>query len=277
MATCSSCGKNLGIVDRFERNPVCSACRERDARARADARTRYRSLLGTASATSDLTGLARSLSDLEPTANWGPGEAEELKADFCSRLVQGAIADGLLSEAEESQLTWAAATLGVGYAVMLSQHPDLSADATIARVNAGRLPVVPAPSILLKRGETDHLETDVQLLKSVTDRQWQAGYSGVSFRIAKGVRFNTGSVRGHSVVTGSHLEGVDAGSLVVTNQRVVFTGSLKTIELPIAKVVATHVYSDAIAFSMSNRQTQPLFATTASAVIAAIVHYLASA
>ena len=41
----------------------------------------------------------------------------------------------------------------------------------IARINAGRLPVVEQPSIILKRGETAHLEVPAALMKEVVHRE----------------------------------------------------------------------------------------------------------
>jgi hypothetical protein len=48
-----------------------------------------------------------------------------------------------------------------------------------------------------RRGdETVYLETFALLMKEVAIREYRGGYGGVSFRIAKGVRYSTGRTRG---------------------------------------------------------------------------------
>src|SRR5579864_7348210 len=53
---------------------------------------------------------------------------------------------------------------------------------------------------------------------------WQGGYSGFSFRIAKGVRYHVGGTRGHSVQGAEVPTPIDRGSVTITDQRVVFQG-----------------------------------------------------
>jgi hypothetical protein len=54
------------------------------------------------------------------------------------------------------------------------------------------------------------------------------------------------------------LQVADTGLLAVTSQRAAFLGSRKTIEMPYAKLLGMQVFSDAISFSLSNRQNAPL-------------------
>jgi hypothetical protein len=82
--------------------------------------------------------------------------------------------------------------------------------------------------------------------------------SGVSFRIAKGVSYRTGAIRGKSVVVGTELQVADSGVLAVTSQRIAYMGN-KTIELSYAKLMNLDVFSDGIRVHVSNRQNAPLF------------------
>src|SRR4051812_23241761 len=54
---------------------------------------------------------------------------------------------------------------------------------------------------------------------------YTGGYSGFSFRITKGVRYNVGGSRGTYVQGAEQLKVTDEGSVTVTDQRVVFVGS----------------------------------------------------
>ena len=48
-----------------------------------------------------------------------------------------------------------------------------------------------------KKNEAVHLEMVGELMKEVVDRQFRGRSSGISFRIAPGVRYRTGAFRGH--------------------------------------------------------------------------------
>jgi hypothetical protein len=95
-------------------------------------------------------------------------------------------------------------------------------------------------------------------MKEVALREWRGGSSGVSFRIAKGVSYRTGAIRGKSVVVGTELQVADSGVLAVTSQRIAYMGN-KTIELPYAKLMNLDVFSDGVRVHASNRQNAPLF------------------
>jgi hypothetical protein len=95
---------------------------------------------------------------------------------------------------------------------------------------------------------------------------------GVSFRVAKGVRFRTGAFRARSVVIGTSLVEADRGTLTITSLRTVFSGQRKTLDLPHSKLVNLNVYTDGISFNMSNRQTVPLFRVQNGQVVAAIIN-----
>ena len=59
---------------------------------------------------------------------------------------------------------------------------------------------------MAKKGEVVHFETAAGLTKEVTLREFRGGSQGVSFRIAKGVRYRVGSMRGHMVTVGTQIQ-----------------------------------------------------------------------
>jgi hypothetical protein len=125
-------------------------------------------------------------------------------------------------------------------------------------VNDGRLGVIAEPHLITKKNEVVHLETNASLMKEVAKREFRAGTTGVSFRIAKGVTWRTGAIRGKSVVVGTELQAADSGVLAVTSERLAYMGG-KTIELPYAKLMNLEVFSDGVRVHASNRQNAPLF------------------
>jgi hypothetical protein len=111
-----------------------------------------------------------------------------------------------------------------------------------------------ASTLLLQADEVAYCEVPAQLLKEVTDREFQGGSRGVSVPLGHGIRYRTGSVRGHMVTVGSHLESADSGMLTVTDKRVVYHGARKNLEFAFKKLTTLFAYSDAVTLGVSNRQ-----------------------
>jgi hypothetical protein len=170
-----------------------------------------------------------------------------------------ALADDRLTRREEEAFLEAAEALGIDDTTLGTTYQDLFARLAVAQVNDGRLGQIEEPvGIIPKRGEIVHLQTEAALLKEVAVRQWQGGYGGFSFRVAKGVSFRTGQVRGKSVVVGSELKTEDTGVLSVTSSRVAFLGDRKTVEIPYTKLVGLDVFSDGVTLQSSSRQNAVL-------------------
>ena len=190
--------------------------------------------------------------------------------------VERALDDDLLTVAEEDALFAWAGQQGITQKDWHKKFGDLFDRMLIASVNDGRLPDLagsePAAPVMLKGGETAHWMVAASLMKEVGQREMRGGGSGVSFRVAKGVRFHTGAFRAKSVVVRTSLEAADAGVLTVTSLRTVFTGQRKTLDLPHAKLAHLNVFTDGISFNMSNRQTAPLFKVPNGQVVAAMIN-----
>jgi hypothetical protein len=263
MAFCSACGSKLVDDARF-----CSACGA--------------PILPTDTARAgSLPAPATPPQAPAPTAASPVAEASPYSGLFGKRHrdrdfrahVEQALADDILTEAEETALfAWADAQ-GISKADWNKRFPDLFDRMLIASVNDGRLPDMTAQAtIMLKAGETAHWVVTASLMKEVTLREFRGGSRGVSIPIVKGVRYRTGSFRGKSVVVGTELQVADQGGLWLTSLRSVFTGRRKTLDLPHAKLANLNVFTDGISFNMTNRQTVPLFKVPNGQVIAAIVN-----
>lgn len=91
--------------------------------------------------------------------------------------------------------------------------------------------------------------------------QWVGGSQGVSFKIAKGVRYRVGHTRGHVVQGAERPVVIDNGTGVVTNQRMVFVGSMRSTEWAYSKLLGFSLEQDGMAlFNVSNRQKVSGFA-----------------
>jgi len=85
---------------------------------------------------------------------------------------------------------------------------------------------------------------------------WVGGYSGFSFRVAKGVLYHIGGTRG------THVQGqeapvvIDTGTATITDQRVVFQGVKQTREWSFVKLLGSQHFDSPpwTAIQVSNRQ-----------------------
>jgi hypothetical protein len=235
--------------------------KEKKAAAQA-AEARYVQVAGQI-ATGDKNLMATALGQLQADPNLGnevPLERRQLIAAEAFRsCADVALADDTLTEQEEADLLAVGDALGIDTAALNVDFTDLLARLVVAKVNDGRLDVIAEPARLLpKPGEIVHLQTYGALMKEVAIRQWQGGYGGMSFRVAKGVSFRTGQVRGKSVVVGSEMHVDDTGILTVSSLRVTFLGDRKTVDIPFTKLVGLNVFSDGVTLQSSSRQNAVL-------------------
>src|SRR5437764_854201 len=86
--------------------------------------------------------------------------------------------------------------------------------------------------------------------------QWMGGYSGFSFRIAKGVRYHIGGTRGHYEPGAEQPTAIDTGTATITDQRVVFQGAKQTREWAFTKLLGYQHFDSPpwTAIQVSNRQ-----------------------
>lgn len=101
-----------------------------------------------------------------------------------------------------------------------------------------------------------HLEEVMLTEFKSTGSTYSGGYGGVSFRVAKGVRLNTGRTAGTSTRDPETSQPIDSGELTVTNQRVVFSGANQVRVFDLNKVVNMEAGDNGITVSIavSNRE-----------------------
>ena len=123
--------------------------------------------------------------------------------------------------------------------------------------------VTHVPGVQLKKGEVVHLVlNDVGLVEPRRGpTQWVGGSQGVSFKVAKGVRYRVGATRGHVVQGEERPVVIDSGTGVVTNQRMMFIGTKRSTEWAYSKLLGFSLEEEGVAlFNVSNRQKASGFA-----------------
>lgn len=114
-----------------------------------------------------------------------------------------------------------------------------------------------ASGVILKSGEDALWEGSANLVEPRrSPGRYQGGYSGVSIRIAKGVRYSVGGTRGHYVPGPEVQTPVDVGRTVVTTRRLLFLGNQTTREWDFAKLVSVDASGDdrVILVHVTNRE-----------------------
>lgn len=199
------------------------------------------------------------------------GALEKKLWDTMAVAVRSVIDDDVLSVEEEEHLHRLGDVLGTPVQAMEHKNYELFEELVIAGINDGRFPHLPNPGMMVKRGEEAYGSFNAALMKEQAVREYRSGSSSVSIPLGGGVRYRVGGTRGRSVVIGTELVVQDTGLLYVTNQRVVFAGSAKTLEFRNDRVVSLEQFSDGLRLSVSNRQAASLFRTTSPSVAAALI------
>jgi hypothetical protein len=128
----------------------------------------------------------------------------------------------------------------------------------ISNLKNGQSPRLERPNFLLQRGEIIcWVEPGALEEIKVVGRHYEGGSSGVSFRVARGVRFNVGRSRGHSVSETAAVT-TSAGELVITNKRLAFLGDRKSLAIKFEKLLEIQPATNGIRFSDGGRSGSKL-------------------
>lgn len=116
--------------------------------------------------------------------------------------------------------------------------------------------------VILKKGETVHFADSSVLkeLKSVS-LGYRGGSHGISFPIAKGIRYRVGAHRGHIVREDRFLE-TSRGVLIITNKRLFlhpFVGH-KPLSIPLNKILSYQCFNNGIEVYKEGREKGYFFA-----------------
>jgi hypothetical protein len=166
-----------------------------------------------------------------------------------------AIADRRLTADEEQHLAAISENLGVKISHDAETDRQLDRYRLLAQIENGQLPQLQC-GVLLQRGETCHAHFPCSLheLRTVTKAVAYHGPSG-RIRIMKGLSWRYGYVNVQRV-TSEQLKELDAGTLLVTNKRLLFNGTKKNMSLPLKRIIHFTLYSNAIQIEKDSGKDQ---------------------
>jgi hypothetical protein len=181
------------------------------------------------------------------------GILAEWSDDILDRAIDSISLPNLSSERIES-VEHIAQFLGVDVASVPKQFQRLNRWKYIAGIREGNLPVQDVANVVLRKGETVHWTEPAKLWEErVVSRRYEGSYSGMSFRIAKGVTFRTGGSRGQFVTDTADVP-ISEGLFVITSHRLIFQGQAKSFDTKYEKIVDINNHLDGIRYSESNKQ-----------------------
>ena len=246
--------------------------------AEREAQARYRRL-AFAAADQGLEhpdALEQSLGSLAAAAGLTERKLDAIRVEAFGRFTTRVVADHILTEQEEAEIQQFADLLGIGDDLVQSRAKPQIVAIQVARANAGRLDPLDTHEMMTKDDELVYYEAVGTLLKEVTIKEYRGGYSGVSYKVSKNVRINTGGTRGRLGEVGTQIVPEDVGILSITNARAVFMGSKKTLEFRFDKLVGARLFEDAITLQVSNRQTPAVIQFDQPQLVAAVLNAAAS-
>jgi hypothetical protein len=119
----------------------------------------------------------------------------------------------------------------------------------ISGLKNGQAPLWDRSSFLLQRGENICWVEPATLEEvKVVGRHYEGGSAGMSFRVARGVRFNVGRQRGQ-LVSETATVTTSTGELIITNKRLGFLGDRKSLAIKFEKLLEIHPAINGIKFS----------------------------
>lgn len=224
----------------------------------------------------DLSQVPGYLAAAAEAAKLKPKRADEIKVNTLRAFMKGLLEDNVITEEEDEWSNRVVAALGVDSAWLTAHMTPETIEIMTARANTGRLEARDEHELITKGGEEVYLEVIASKTKEVVIKEYQAGYAGVSYKISKNMRVNTGGARGRMVPVGTEIQVEDVGILSITNQRVVFMGSKKTQEFLYTKLVGINMFEEGLTLGVSNRQTSSSFQVDYPQLVAATIGAAAS-
>lgn len=170
------------------------------------------------------------------------------------------IANGGLSDKDQAERD---KQLAIEKQKELELHRKEDLEIVVQKLANGKINLTPVSSpVILKKNETAYISLpNITLSEPRAVRVSKSGGYGTSYRLAKGFTVHSGTGQSRSV---SHDEimAIDIGTFVITNKRVVFVGSKKSVNIDLKKILSMTVYKDGISIQRENKQKIEYFTKT---------------
>lgn len=103
--------------------------------------------------------------------------------------------------------------------------------------------------LILQKSEKIYWKESASLIEMKTvGRHYEGSSAGISFRVARGVRFNVGRRSGHSVSDKAAIH-TSSGCFIITNKRIAFVGDQKSFALKLESVLNIQPGTNGVKFT----------------------------
>lgn len=124
------------------------------------------------------------------------------------------------------------------------------------RINIEQIPVN-----LQKSESIIWIFNDIALYSEVIQRKTVGQSSGFSIKIAKGIYYRVGAFSGQPAITAT-IQPKYFGTLIITNQNIIFYSQEKSIKYPYKKILAFVPFSDALGVQLDNANAKTVYFKT---------------
>lgn len=202
-----------------------------------------------------------------PVVKEGKTTSQIIVHNYLGSIIDHILADNYFSEQEEKDLNTFFELTKINQSDLKDEDVKKILKAKLVRdlINGDVHPVMQADSslpIILKKKEIliwgDNF-LKISTLKSV--RKYVAGSRGVSIRIAKGIYYRTGGIKGHSESQQVQTS-LGYGLVAVTNMNVFIQTSEFTKKIPLSKLISVVPYKNEIEINCENNAGKPIFIET---------------
>lgn len=133
----------------------------------------------------------------------------------------------------------------------------------VQQVSQGEIQLNPtySPVILKKNEEAYFSIPNVNLDEAVDGLASQRTGEGPSFMVAKGL-YTASSIRQSKRNSNINVKTLDNGTLVITNKRLVFLGSKKSVNINLNKIISIEAFENGISIQRENKQKIEYFVGT---------------
>lgn len=192
--------------------------------------------------------------------NFEPKLVEQIRTNLAYSIFKTAVnkklIDKKLSPHEETELSQTLRDLKLDDDTIKSLMPqkgvkDLAYAKLLWQLEKGIFMAIPNVSVVLKKGEECYLVFSAKLLEQkVVSKGYKHGGHGVSFRVAKGIRYSVGS--GRSIPVKETITIKHQGELYLTNSRIIFSADKHSFNISFNKLLSFDVYCEGISFIIDN-------------------------
>lgn len=210
----------------------------------------------------DISAAANQAINQSEKIDINPSQLDRVLITAWEESVNHFLEDGVLDSAERARLYEAIRTLDL-------ENSDIDRNGVLGMLRAsevieklllGITPTIEKPDdiyINLQKSESIiHVVRQVKYYEQITKRSYQGGSSSMSFRVAKGVYYSTGSFRGNPVET-TEQKDMGTGNLIITTKHIYFEGGSKSFRVPYSKIVAYQNYANGLGIMRDAQTAKP--------------------